>query len=602
MESGIALALLEHSPDALLLLDHDASIRFLNTAAEQLFGYSRAQLMGAEHSLLLAEMSREPFHLVLSRLATAGRAGAATALPRPFEGAGRRADGTQFPVEITYSLVPLEAGPAVALAIRSAAHRPERPQPASVPPDAGTPAGGNDAGAAAPRRRPLAGQSPSTAGAGADSRAVSGARPDPLTGLPNGPLFNEQLAAALGRPDQVDVLLLNLDDFRNLNELLGHPAGDELLVEVADRLRGCIRPHDSIARLGGDEFVVLLAKCLNADAAVNRIAEALHEPLRAGGSLVRPSVSMGLASKTPETSDGSELLRQAHAAMAAAKAAGKNTWRRFEPSMLHTAAQQGQGESGLRRAVELGQISVHYQPVVSPGVGSVVQFEAFARWELRGRVVPPNQFLPVAEQSGLIREIGDEVLRRACTEIRPWLAGHEANSVAVNVSALQFEHRDFAGDVLEIIRSAGVEPRQLTLELTESVFFDSAPDVLRQLHQLRQAGVRIAMDDFGTGYSALGRLNELPLDIVKIDRSFVAMVSTGQEKLPFFDTMIGAAHALGLTVTAEGVETAIQARYLMDRGCDALQGYLFAKPAPASELAGTMETALTAVDKVGAAS
>ncbi|RNL49189.1 EAL domain-containing protein, partial [Arthrobacter oryzae] len=215
-------------------------------------------------------------------------------------------------------------------------------------------------------------------------------------------------------------------------------------------------------------------------------------------------------------------------------------------------------------------------------------------------VVPPNQFLPMAEQSGLIREIGDEVLRRACTEIRPWLAGDAANSVAVNVSALQFEHRDFAADVLAIVRSTEVDPRQLTLELTESVFFDSAPDVLRQLRQLRQAGVRIAMDDFGTGYSALGRLNELPLDIVKIDRSFVAMVSTGQEQLPFFDTMIDAAHALGLTVTAEGIETGIQARYLMDRGCDSLQGYLFAKPAPASELAGTMETALMAVDQVGA--
>lgn len=606
MDTGFALALLEHSPDALLLLDQDGTISFLNSAAEQLFGYSRSQLMGAEHSLLLAEMSREPFHLVLSRLATAGAAGSATPPPRtrPFEGAGRRADGTQVSVEITCSLVPLEAGPAVALSVRSAAHRQNAPQPVSVPPDAGTAAGGNSASGAAPRRRPFTAvpsvPSGATARAGADDRRGSGGRPDPLTGLANGPLFNDQLAAALSRPETVDVLILNLDDFRNLNELLGHPAGDELLVDVANRLRSCIRPHDSIARLGGDEFVVLLVKCLNADAATKRIAESLHEPIRVGGSLVRPSVSMGLASRTPETADGAELLRQAHAAMGAAKAAGKNTWRRFEPRMLYSAAQQGQGESGLRRAVELGQISVHYQPVVAPGVGCVVQFEAFARWELHGRVVPPNQFLPMAEQSGLIREIGDEVLRRACTEIRPWLAGDAANSVAVNVSALQFEHRDFAADVLAIVRSTEVDPRQLTLELTESVFFDSAPDVLRQLRQLRQAGVRIAMDDFGTGYSALGRLNELPLDIVKIDRSFVAMVSTGQEQLPFFDTMIDAAHALGLTVTAEGIETGIQARYLMDRGCDSLQGYLFAKPAPASELAGTMETALMAVDQVGA--
>jgi EAL domain-containing protein (putative c-di-GMP-specific phosphodiesterase class I) len=268
--------------------------------------------------------------------------------------------------------------------------------------------------------------------------------------------------------------------------------------------------------------------------------------------------------------------------------------------MLNTVAAKADGQAGLRQAVELGQISVHYQPVVSPGLGAVVQFEAFARWERHGRLVPPNQFLPVAEQSGLIREIGDEVMRRACAEIRPWLAGDAAYSVAVNVSGLQFQNRDFATDVLAIVASTGVDPRQLMLELTESVFFESDSDVLRQLRQLREAGVRIAMDDFGTGYASLGRLKELPLDKVKIDRSFVAMIKTGQEQLPFFNTMINTAHSLGLRVTAEGIETPAQARYLMDRGCDSLQGYLFAKPAPASDLAGTMESALTAIDKVDA--
>ncbi|WP_432396425.1 EAL domain-containing protein [Pseudarthrobacter sp. L19] len=231
----------------------------------------------------------------------------------------------------------------------------------------------------------------------------------------------------------------------------------------------------------------------------------------------------------------------------------------------------------------------------------MVQFEAFARWERHGKLVPPNQFLPVAEQSGLIREIGDEVMRRACAEIRPWLAGDAAYSVAVNVSGLQFQQRDFAGDVLGIAASTGVNPRQLMLELTESVFFDADSDVIRQLHQLREAGVRIAMDDFGTGYSSLGRLRELPLDQVKIDRSFVAMIKTGKEHLPFFRTMINAAQALGLKVTAEGIETPAQAKYLMDLGCDALQGYLFAKPAPASDLAGTMGSALDAIDTVEAA-
>ena len=632
MEAGFAQHLLEYSPDALLLVGPDGSISFFNTAAEQLFGYSRAQLLGADHSLLLAEASREDFHGVLAGL------GAAAGPRLPFAGSGRRGDGTELPVEITCSLVPAppgaaDAGTSVALSVRGAGHRNGRPdarpdtqanahqnghrqvRPAGAGHDAGTHPGAGSAGHSLSgdfhrRRAPgfaglqgsagLAGASAAApaAFAGHDDELKAGSLRDPLTALPNGPFFNERLAAALRRPDPVDILLLNLDDFKHLNGVLGRSAADELLVEVASRLRNCVRPHDTVARLGGDEFAVLLTECLNADAVAKRIAEALYAPLRVGGSMVRPGVSMGLASKSAQTLDGAELLRQADAAMTAAKAGGKNNWQRFRPEMLNTAAHKADGETGLRRAVELGQISVHYQPVVSPGIGSVVQFEAFARWERHGRLVPPNQFLPVAEQSGLIREIGDEVLRRACAEIRPWLAGDAAYSVAVNVSGLQFQHRDFAADVLAIAASTGVDPHQLTLELTESVFFDASSDVLTQLRQLREAGVRIAMDDFGTGYSTLGRLQELPLDKVKIDRSFVAMIKTGQEQLPFFGTMINAAHALGLKVTAEGIETPAQAKYLMERGCDSLQGYLFAKPAPASDLAGTMESALNALDKV----
>ncbi|MGO4193593.1 EAL domain-containing protein [Arthrobacter sp. YAF17] len=616
MESGLAHLLLEHSPDPLLLLDPDGSISFLNAAAEELFGYSRAQLLGADSSLLLAEDSREPFHGVLAGLgASAPRSG------QPFAGSGRRADGTELPVEITCSLLPSDAGagPAarsVALSVRGAGHRPAAQSGnrhagtaaaaltfAGTYTDAGAVAGaGTAADAATHRRRTAAAASAAVPAAfiGHDDQMRAGVLRDPLTSLPNGTLFNERLAAALRRPDPVDVLLLNVDDFKNLNDMLGRSSADELLMEVASRLRNCVRPHDTVARLGGDEFVVLLTECLNADAVAKRIAESLYEPLRVGGSLVRPGVSMGLASRTPGTLDGAELLRQADAAMTAAKTGGKNAWLRFRPEMLNTVAAKADGQAGLRQAVELGQISVHYQPVVSPGLGAVVQFEAFARWERHGRLVPPNQFLPVAEQSGLIREIGDEVMRRACAEIRPWLAGDAAYSVAVNVSGLQFQNRDFATDVLAIVASTGVDPRQLVLELTESVFFESDSDVLRQLRQLREAGVRIAMDDFGTGYASLGRLKELPLDKVKIDRSFVAMIKTGQEQLPFFGTMINAAHGLGLKVTAEGIETPAQARYLMDRGCDSLQGYLFAKPAPASDLAGTMESALTAIDKVDA--
>ncbi|MET4136656.1 EAL domain-containing protein [Pseudarthrobacter sp. PvP090] len=601
MEAGLAQLLLEHGPDPLLLLNPDGSVSYLNAAAEQFFGYTRSQLLGTDSSLLLAVPCRAGFHALL-----AGLASPAPGAGQPYAGSGRRADGTEVPVEITCSLLPAVAGspsPSVALSVRGAGHRTE---PRGNPDDGGTTADG-----ATGRRRTLAASTAAPAAfAGHDDQVRAGVLRDPLTSLPNGTLFNDRLAAALRRPDPVDVLLLNLDDFKNLSALLGRSSADELLVEVASRLRNCVRPHDTVARLGGDEFVVLLTECLNADAVATRIAESLHEPLRVGGSLVRPGVSIGLASRTSPALDGAGLLRRADAAMTAARAGGRNgvnaAWLRFRPEMLDNVAgadlsTTAGGQAGLRQAVELGQISVHYQPVVSPGRAAVVQFEAFARWQRNGRLVPPNQFMPAAEQSGLIREIGDEVMRRACAEMRPWLAADAACSVSVNVSALQFQNRDFATEVLAVVASAGVNPRQLVLELTESAFFESDSAVQRQLRQLRESGARIAMDDFGTGHGSPDGLAGLPLDQVKIDRSLVAMIRTGQERLPFLGTTIDAAHGLGLMVTAEGVETPAQARYLMDRGCDSLQGYLFAKPAPAGGLAGATESALAAVGRVDAA-
>ena len=620
MEAGLAQLLLEHGPDPLLLLAPDGSISYLNTAAEELFGYSRSQLLGTDPGLLLAGPSRADFHALLG-----GLAGPAPRAVQPLAGSGRRADGTEIPVDITCSLLPAGAlagtpAPSVALWVRGAGHRTELHRSElhrsdlhrselhnSHPDDDGSTAGG-----AAHRRRTLAASTAAPAAfAGHDDQVRAGVLRDPLTSLPNGTLFNARLAAALRRPDPVDVLLLSLDDASTLHDRPGRSWTDELLVEVASRLRNCVRPHDTVARLGGYEFAVLLTECLNADKVAARIAESLHAPMNVGGTMVRPGMSMGLASRTSPAFDGGELLRQADAAMTAAKSAartgGKPAWLRFRPEMLDTVAASAagatvaDGRAGLRQAVELGQISVHYQPVVSPGRGAVVQFEAFARWERHGLLVPPSQFLPVAEQSGLIREIGDEVLRRACAGIRPWLALDAGCSVSVNASLLQFQHPGFATEVLSIVASAGMDPRQLMLELAESAFVESDSAVLGQLRQLRQAGVRIAMDDFGAGCVSPDRLEELPLDGVKIDRSLVAMIRTGAEQLPVLGTVIDAAHSRGLQVTAQGVETPAQARSLTDRGCDSLQGYLFARPAPASGLAGAVESALAAIDEAGPA-
>ncbi|MDR7081175.1 Amt family ammonium transporter [Arthrobacter ginsengisoli] len=403
---------------------------------------------------------------------------------------------------------------------------------------------------------------------------------DPLTGLANRILFTERVAAALLTRDPVHVLLLDLDDFKEVNDILGHHAGDEMLVEIAGRLQRCVGPHGTVARLGGDEFVVLLVGCNDSDAVAQRIVATLNAPFSIEGTLLRPGLSLGVASRSAGAITSSELLRQADLAMYAAKEAGKNCYLHFRPQMLAELLARTQLTAGLRRAVELGQIMVHYQPVVSTELLEVVQFEALARWQFEGKLIPPDEFIRIAERSGLIRDIGAEVLRRSCAELQPWLAEDPARTLAVNVSGVQLLHRDFAERVLDIAACGDVDPHQLVLEVTESVFFDPRSHVIAQLEGLRAAGVRVALDDFGTGYSSLGRLQELPVDIVKIDKSFVSLLHTGAEKLPILTSMIHMARSLGLKVTAEGIETPEQAHYLIAHGCDALQGFLFSRPEP----------------------
>ncbi|UKA55565.1 EAL domain-containing protein [Arthrobacter sp. FW305-BF8] len=403
---------------------------------------------------------------------------------------------------------------------------------------------------------------------------------DPLTGLANRKLFHDQLSEALhGRSSTaVDVLLLDLDDFKEVNDILGHAAGDQMLVEVARRLRACVRPEDTVARLGGDEFVVLLTGSADAESVAERIVQSLNVPVWIEGSMRRPSLSLGIASLCADAVAASELLRRADVAMYAAKAAGKNRYMRFKPEMMTALVQRTDMEAGLRLAVDNDEIRVSYQPVVSPQVGEVIQFEALARWERDGRNVPPSQFIPTAERSGLISVIGLQMMRESFIQLGAWLSRGAERSLAVNVSGVQLRDRGFAGNVLDMAKSHGMVPRQLVLEVTESVFFDADDHVISQLASLRSAGVRVALDDFGTGYSSLGRLQDLPVDAVKIDQSFVSMVRTGAEKLPILSSMINMAHSLGLSVTAEGIETSEQAAYLMDLQCDALQGYLFSVP------------------------
>ncbi|WP_258805173.1 sensor domain-containing protein [Pseudarthrobacter sp. NS4] len=409
---------------------------------------------------------------------------------------------------------------------------------------------------------------------------------DPLTGLANRAVFNEAVAVALQEPrlKSVDVLLLDLDDFKEVNDILGHQAGDDMLIEVARRLRGCTPSADVVARLGGDEFVVLLTACPDAEAIAACIVRCLHVPVTIDGAVLRPSLSMGLASLARDGVGPSELLRQADIAMYAAKAAGKNRYLRFHPDMMTALVKRTDMESALQLAVPRGEISVDFQPIVSHRMGQVVKFEALARWDRGGERVPPSIFIPLAERTGLINEIGAEVMAMGMVELAEWLSEDPSRSLSVNVSGVQLQEPDFAESVLSLAEASGVGAYQLVLEVTESVFFDADCSLIKQLSTLREAGARVALDDFGTGYSSLGRLQDLPVDTVKIDKTFVSMVRTGHERLPILSSMINMAHSLGLTVTAEGVETAAQADYLTALECDSLQGYLFSLPEPGERL------------------
>lgn len=416
---------------------------------------------------------------------------------------------------------------------------------------------------------------------------------DPLTGLANRAVFNDALAEALQAPrlKTVDVLLLDLDDFKEVNDILGHQAGDDMLVEVARRLRGCVPTADVVARLGGDEFVVLMTACPDADAIAACIVRCLHVPVTIGGTVLRPSLSLGVASLGQDSVGPSELLRHADIAMYAAKAAGKNRFLRFHPDMMQALVQRTHMESGLQLAVSRGEITVDFQPIVSHRRGQVVQLEALARWDRDGERVPPSIFIPLAERTGLIGEIGAEVMASGMVQLARWLSGDPSRSLAVNVSGVQLQEPDFAETVLRLAEASGVAPYQLVLEVTESVFFDADCSLIQQLSRLRDAGARVALDDFGTGYSSLGRLQDLPVDTVKIDRTFVSMVRTGNERLPILSSMINMAHSLGLTVTAEGIETAAQADYLTALECDSLQGFLFSLPEPGDRLGQALQHA-----------
>ena len=430
-----------------------------------------------------------------------------------------------------------------------------------------------------------------TARKAAEAQLAYLAHHDALTGLPNRVRFDRRLREVFARSETgrgFALCFIDLDRFKLINDSLGHGAGDAVLVDVARRLRGVCRSEDTLARLAGDEFVLLLEGTADATAAASaatRVLDALSPPVAFGGREIDVGASLGLALYPADGGDIESLLRNADAAMYAAKAAGRNTFRFYDEAMNRRAMQRLALESDLRRALGRNQLELFYQPQIRAADNGLAGAEALLRWRHPERgLVSPVEFIPVAEELGIIAELGDWALQEAARQMVAWRQhGLPVPRVAVNLSPRQFDDPDLADRIEGIITAAGADKAWLELEITESAAMQQPERAIQILRQLRQRGLHVAMDDFGTGHSSLAMLCTLPLNVLKLDRSFVQHLPDSETDAAVAGAVVSLARQLRLAVVAEGVETPGQQQFLADLGCDLLQGYLYARPLPAGE-------------------
>jgi diguanylate cyclase (GGDEF)-like protein/PAS domain S-box-containing protein len=416
---------------------------------------------------------------------------------------------------------------------------------------------------------------------------------DPLTGLPNRLLFTDRAAQALTYAGSSKrgcaLLLIDLDHFKNINDSLGHNVGDQVLKAVAERLKGLFDSGMTLARLGGDEFALLQENCqqvMQAAGLAQRVLDAMKEPFVLDSHPLFISASVGISLFPSDAQSAEQLLRNADSALFKAKSDGREGYALYTEELTAHAQQRVELASELRRAIDRHELRVFYQPVHDLESSRILGVEALVRWQHPERgMVSPGEFIPIAEQSGLIGEIDGWVLNTACRQMCAWLAaGVEVSFVAVNVSSRLFSRGDLDRQVAEVLRETGLDPAYLELEVTESAVMEDPEQAIEQLHRLRELGISLAIDDFGTGYSSLLRLKRMPVQKLKIDQGFVAGLPSDEDDIAIVRVIIALAQSMGMNVLAEGIEHADQAGFLLANGCELGQGYWFARPMPAEQI------------------
>ncbi|MEO6665534.1 MAG: EAL domain-containing protein, partial [Nitrospiria bacterium] len=553
-------AILTNAADGMVTIDGDRLVESLNPAAERIFGYPAAEVIGRNIKMLMPEPYQSEHDGYVQRYVDGGRGRIIGIGPR--EVVGRRRDGTTFPMDLAVSEMRLDGQRLFIGIVRDITERKR-----------------------------------------AEERLDYLAHYDALTGLPNRALFHDRLTQttiAAGRHDRVvTVMFLDLDRFKTINDTLGHEAGDLVLRTVADRLTACVREGDTVSRLGGDEYAIILADMAQSQDAMGiaqKLLDRIREPVHVAGHELVICASIGITLYPADDSRIDNLLKNADTAMYRAKEQGRNTYQFYTADMNAEAVHRLTLETDLRRAIEHGEFLLHYQPQIDLKSSALIGMEALVRWRHpREGLVPPATFIPLAEDTGLIVPIGQWVMRTACAQNKAWQdAGLPKLRVSVNVSARQFRQKSFPETVAAILRETGLGPAYLELEVTESLMMDHVEAAIATLKDLHAMGIALSIDDFGTGYSSLSYLRRFPIDSIKIDRSFIGSL-TDPSQTAIVTAMISLAHTLQLRVVAEGVETVGQADFLRDHGCDQGQGYLFSKPLAADGLVPLLRAGTLAI-------